>query len=129
MRSPIGLIRNERNDKLYSEDAYDVFATIPCIELGLKQAAVYRLRSIQCDDDDGKQAVIQKLQDDRLPFRMCIDSLLNNDWVAECKDIMLVHSLKYCTIATTRYDLQNKVASTKIGIIPDIAKGVKDSEN
>jgi hypothetical protein len=51
MRFPIKPLRNEQNDKLCSENAYDVFATIPRIELGLKQAeaaaVVYPPRSIR----------------------------------------------------------------------------------
>jgi hypothetical protein len=128
MRFPIGLIYNERNDKFCSENSYDFFATIPRIELGLKQAAaVYTPGSIQYDDS--KQTVIQKSQDDSPHFRMWIDSLLNNDWIARCKDIMLVRSFKYYTIMATKYDLQNKVANTKTSIFTEIAKGVKNSEN
>ena len=55
--------------------------------------------------------------------------LLHNEWIARYRDIMLVRSFKYCTIATTKYDLQNKVASTKTSIFLDLAKGVKNSEN
>ena len=136
MRFPIELICNERNDKLNdklcSQNAHDVFTTIPRIECGLKQAeaaaaAVYPPRTIQYDDS--KQTVIQKFQDDSPPFRMWIDFLLHNEWIARYRDIMLVRSFKYCTIATTKYDLQNKVASTKTSIFLDLAKGVKNSEN
>ncbi len=129
MRFPRGLIHSERNDKLCSENRYDFFATIRRIELGLKQAAaVYTPGSIQYDDSI--QTVIQKSQDDSPHFRMWIDSLLNNDWIARCKDIMLVRSFKYSsTIAATKYDLQNKVANTKTSIFTEIAKGVKNSEN
>lgn len=76
MRFPIGLIPNERNDKLRSDNAYDVFATLRHIELHLKKAVavVYPPRSIQYDDD-------------------------------------------------------SKQAGTKTSIFPDIAKGVKNSEN
>lgn len=134
------LICNKRSDKLYSENTYyDVFTTIPHIELGLKQAAVavYPPRSIQNDDedddDDSKQkTVIQKFQDDSPPSRLWIDFLLHKGWIASCRDIiMLLPSFKYCTIATAKSELQNKVVSTKtiISIFPDIAKGVKNSEN
>jgi hypothetical protein len=49
MRFPIKPLRNEQNDNLCSQNSYDVFATIPRIELGLKQeaAAVYPPRSIR----------------------------------------------------------------------------------
>ena len=120
MRFPVGLICNERNDKLNdklcSENAYEVFISIPRIECGLKQseatAAAYQLRTIQYDDNK-QQTVIQKFQDDSPPFRMWMDFLLHNEWIARCRDIMLVRSFKYCTIAITKYDLQNKVAGTK----------------
>lgn len=129
MRFPIVLMHSERNDKLYSENAYNVFANILRAELYPKQAAVvvYPPRSIKYDDS--KQAVIQKFKDDSPPFRKWIDFLLNNDWIARCKDIMLFHSFKYCTIATIKYNLKNKVASTKTTMYPDIAEGTKDSEN
>ena len=57
MRFPTGLIRNERNDKLRSDNAYDVFTTLRHIELHLKQAVavVYLPGSIQYHDDS-KQA-------------------------------------------------------------------------
>lgn len=129
MRFPMGLIRNERNDKLFSENVYDVFATLPRMELHLKQAAaLYPPRSIQYDDDS-KQNVILKFQDNSPTFRMWIDSLPNNDFIARCKDIMLVCSLKYCTSAATRCDLQNKLAGMKTSIFPVIPKGAKNSEN
>ena len=129
MRFPIVLIHSERNDKLYSENAYNVFANILRAELYPKQAVVvvYPPRSIKYDDS--KQAVIQKFKDDSPPFRKWIDFLLNNDWIARCKDIMLFHSFKYCTIATIKYNLKNKVASTKTTMFPVIAEGAKDSEN
>jgi hypothetical protein len=131
MRFPIVLMHSERNDKLYSENAYNVFANILRAELYPKQAAaaVYAPRSIKYDDDS-KQAVIQKFKDDSPPFRKWIDFLLNNDWIERCKDIMLFPSFKdCCTIATTKYNLQNKVASTKTTMFPDIAEGAKDCEN
>lgn len=131
MRFPIVLVHSERNDKLCSENAYNVFANILRAELYLKQAAVVVVcppRSIKYDDDS-EQAVIQKFQDDSPPFRRWIDFLSNNDWIGRCKDIMLFHSFKYCTIATTKYNLQNKVASTKTTMFPDNAEGAKGYEN
>jgi hypothetical protein len=128
MRFPIVLMHSERNDKLYSENAYNVFANILRAELYPKQAVVVcPPRSIKYDDS--KQAVIQKFKNDSPPFRKWIDFLLNNDSIGRCKDIMLFHSFKYCTIATTKHNLQNKVASTKTTMFPDIAEGAKDSEN
>jgi hypothetical protein len=130
MRFPIVLMHSERNDKLYSENAYNDFANILRADLYPKQAAaaVYAPRSIKYDDDS-KQAVIQKFKDDSPPFRKWIDFLLNNDRIGRCKDSMLFHSFKYCTIATINYNLKNKVASTKTTMFPDIAEGAKDSEN
>ena len=130
MRFPIVLMHSERNDKLCSENAYNVFANILRAELYLKQAAavVCPPRSIKYDDDSG-QAVIQKFKHDSPPFRKSIDFMLNNDWIERCKDIMLFHSFKYFTIATTKYNLKNKIASTKTTMYPDIAEGAKDSEN
>jgi hypothetical protein len=103
MRFPIQLIHSEVNDKLCSENAYNALATIPRKGLGLIQAATYPPRSIIYDDDN-KQTVIEKFQNENPPFRMWIDSLLNNDWIGRCKDIMLSHFFKYCTIATTKYN-------------------------
>ena len=130
MRFPIVLVHSERNDKLCSENAYNIFANILRAELYLKQAAVVVCppRSIKYDDDS-EQAVIQKFKDDSPPFRKWIDFMLNNDWIERCKDIMLFHSFKYFTIATTKYNLKNKIASTKTTMYPDIAEGAKDSEN
>ena len=131
MRFPIVLMYSERNDKLYSENAYNVFANILRAELYPKQAAAVVVcppRSIKYDDDS-KQAVFQKFKGDSPPFRKWIDFLLNNDWIARCKDIMLFHSFKYCTIATIKYNLKNKVASTKTTMFPDIAEEAKDYEN
>ena len=130
MRFPIVLMHSERNDKLCSENAYNVFANILRAELYLKQAAAVLCppRSIKYDDDS-EQAVIQKFKDDSPPFRKWIDFMLNNDWIERCKDIMLFHSFKYFTIATTKYNLKNKIASTKTTMYPDIAEGAKDSEN
>jgi hypothetical protein len=131
MRFPIVLMHSERNDKLCSENAYNVFASILRAELYLKQAAAVVVcppRSIKYDDDS-EQAVIQKFKDDNPPFRKWIDFMLNNDWIERCKDIMLFHSFKYFTIATTKYNLKNKIPSTKTTMYPDIAEGAKDSEN
>ena len=131
MRFPIVLVHSERNDKLCSENAYNVFANILRAELYLKQATAVVVcppRSIKYDDDS-EQAVIQKFKDDSPPFRKWIDFMLNNDWIERCKDIMLFHSFKYFTIATTKYNLKNKIASTKTTMYPDIAEGAKDSEN
>src|ERR671916_2421185 len=135
MRFPIVLMHSERNDKLCSENAYNVFANILRAELYLKQAAAAAAAAAVCPprsikyDDDSEQAVVQKCKDDSPPFRKWVDFLLNNDWIGRCKDIMLLHSFKYCTIATTKYNLQDKVASTKTTMFPDIAEGAKDSEN
>ncbi|MDQ3562246.1 MAG: hypothetical protein M3382_04530 [Thermoproteota archaeon] len=129
MRFPIVLMHSERNDKLCSENAYNVFSNTPRAELYPKQAAVVVCPPRSIKYDDSKQAVIQKFKNDSPPFRKWIDFLLNNDWIGRCKDIMLFHSSKYCTIATTKYNLQNKVASTKTTMFPDIAEGAKDSEN
>lgn len=130
MRFPIVLMHSERNDKLCSENAYNVFANILRAELYLKQAAVVVCppRSIKYDDNS-EQAVIQKFKDDSPPFRKWVDFLPNNDWIGRCKDIVLLSYFKYCTIATIKYNLQNKVASTKMTMFPDIAEGAKDSEN
>jgi hypothetical protein len=129
MRFPTVLMYSERNDKLYSENAYNVFANILRAELYPKQAAAVVCPPRSIKYDDSKQAVIQKFKNDSPPFRKWIDFLLNNDWIGRCKDIMLFHSFKYCTIATTKHNLQNKVASTKTTMFPDIAEGAKDSEN
>jgi hypothetical protein len=128
MRFPRMPVDCERNDKVSSWLIRYLFATIPRIELALKQTEVYLRRSIQYRGR--KQTVIQKIQDNSPPFRMWIDFLLHNDWIAKCRDIRLVRSFKYCTIATMNYDLQNKVISTTTDIFfPDLAKGVNKSEN
>ncbi len=127
MRFPIPLIYSEANDKSCSEKAYNAFATIPRIRLGLKQAAAYAPRSIKYDHN--KQNAIEKFQDNSLPFRMWVDSFLNNDWIRRSKDIMPSRSFKYCTIATTKFNLENKVVSTKTSMFPCIAEESKDCEN
>ena len=92
MRFPIGQTYSERNDKLRSENVYHVFATDQRIELGLKQAVVYPPRSILYDDS--KQTVIQKFQNVGLPFKMWIDFLLNNDWIARCNKTLYLFFLQ-----------------------------------
>ncbi len=127
MRFPIQLIYSEGNDKLCSENAYNVFATVPRIELGVKQAAAYAPRSIKYDES--KQNAIEKFQDNSLPFRMWIDSMLNNDWIARSKDIMPSRCFKYCTIATTKFNLESKVVSSKTSMFPCIGEETKHCEN
>jgi hypothetical protein len=124
MRFPIGLTYSERNDKLCSENAYHVFATDQRIELGLKQAVVYPPRSILYHDS--KQTVIQKFQDDSLPLRMWINSLLNNYWVARFQKILCLLFLQILncfnyknTICKIRLQVQ------KQALFPNIAEGVK----
>ena len=121
-RMPLGSERND--DKSSSWLAPYLFATIPRIELGLKQTAVYMPRSVQ-QYPDSKQTVIQKIHDDSRPLRMWIDFLLHKEWIARCRDIMLLRSFKYCTIATMNYDLQNKVVNTRSSIFFRHCKGGK----
>lgn len=58
MRFPRMPVDHERNDKLSSEYVYYVFATLPHIELGLRQA-VYPQRCLQ--HRDSEQTVIHNL--------------------------------------------------------------------
>ncbi len=127
MRFPISLIYSEVNDKLRSENAYNAFSIIPRIELGLKQLVAYTPRSIKYDHNEHK--AIEKLQDNGLPFRMWIDSFLNNDWIGRSKDLMPSHSFKHSTIAATKFNLEKKVVSTKTSLFPSIAEEAKDCEN
>jgi hypothetical protein len=62
-RLPVG---SERNDKVSSWLMRYLLATIPRIELGLKQTEVYLPRSFQYRGN--KQTVIQKIQDDSIFF-------------------------------------------------------------
>jgi hypothetical protein len=66
MRFPRTLVGNERNDKVSSWLTRYLFATIPRIELGLKQTEMYPPRSIKYHGN--KQTVIQKIQDDSIFF-------------------------------------------------------------
>ena len=66
MRFPRMSVGSERNDKVSSWLTRYLFATIPRIELGLKQIEVYPPRSIQYRGN--KQTVIQKIQDDSIFF-------------------------------------------------------------
>ncbi len=128
MRFPTQLIYSEVNYKLRSENVYNAFATIILrIELALKQAAAYASRSIKYDHNE--QDINQKFQDNSIPLRMWLDSFLNNGWIGRSKDIMPFHSFKYCTIAATKYNLENKVVSTKISMFPCTAEEAKDCEN
>ena len=81
MRFPIGLIYNERNDNLCSEDASIVFASGQSRDLGLKQVTPYPLRSIQYHDGKQTFTFIQKVKNDNVPSRMCIDSLRDSDGI------------------------------------------------
>ena len=83
MRFPIGLIYNERNDNLYSEDASIVLASGQLSDLGLKQVTPYPPRSIQYHDGKQTFTFIQKFKNDNAPFRMCIDSLPDTDGIGE----------------------------------------------
>jgi hypothetical protein len=127
MRFTTILVYSERDNKASHENAYDLFDTIPRIELGLKQVVVCTPRCLQ--NRDSKQTDTQKFQDDFPPFRRWIDSLVHNQWVARCWSIMLGRSFKYLTITTITHDLENKVLSTKTSRSPDIAKVVEKSEN
>jgi hypothetical protein len=62
-RLPVG---SERNDKVSSWLMRYLLATIPRIELGLKQTEVYPPRSFQYRGN--KQTIIQKIQDDSIFF-------------------------------------------------------------
>jgi hypothetical protein len=91
MRFPRMQIHNERNDKVSSKYAYDVFALIPRIQLGGLKQAVYPPRSlIYCGS---KQVAVQKFQEDIPPFRMWIDFLLHNEWIARFRAVKLGGSL------------------------------------
>lgn len=127
MRFPRMLVDIERNDKVSSKNEYDVFDTFRHLKLGPKQA-VYPSRCLQ--NRDNKQTFLQKFQDDGPLFRMWIDFLLHNEWIARSRDIMHGRSFIYWTIVTITHDLEdNKVASTKAGKFTDIAKVVEKSEN
>lgn len=66
MRFPRMAVGSERNDKVSSWLTRYLLATIPRIELGLKQTEVYTPRSFQYRGN--KQTVIQKIQDDSIFF-------------------------------------------------------------
>jgi hypothetical protein len=81
MQFPIGLIYNERNDNLASENVYNDLASSQCMDLGLKEVILYPSRSIQYHDGEQPCTSIQKFKNDNVPFRMCIDSLLDSNWI------------------------------------------------
>jgi hypothetical protein len=81
MRFPIKSIYNERNDNSYSESAYVVLANGQHRDLSLKQVTLYPSRSIQYHDGKQTFTFIQKFKNDNVPFRICIDSLLDSDWI------------------------------------------------
>ncbi len=81
MRFPIGLIYNEQNDNLCSEDASIVLASGQRKDSGFKQATPYPPRSIQYHDGKQTFTFIQKVKNDNVPFRMCIDSLPDSDGI------------------------------------------------
>jgi hypothetical protein len=115
-------VDSERNDKVSSNDAYDVFTIIPRIQLGGLKQAVYPPRCLKYRSS--KQVAVQKFQDDSSPFRMCIDFfLLHNDWIARFRAVKRSRSLKYLTITTITHGLENKVVSTETSIFPNIFKG------
>jgi hypothetical protein len=127
MRFPRMLVDSERNNIVSSKNAYDISATFRHVKLGLKEA-VYPSRCLQILVS--KQTFIQKFQDDSPLFRMWIDVLLHNEWIARSRDIMHGRFFIYWTIGTITYDLEDKVASTKGGKFTDIAKVVVEkSEN
>lgn len=128
MRFPTALMHSEQNDELCSNNGYNFFSSIPCAELYPKRAAaIYRPGSIKYNVN--KQTAIEKIQDFNPPFRMWVDSLLNNNCIARSKDIMPLHSFKYCTITAINYNLENKVVSTKTNMFPYIAEEEKHCEN
>jgi hypothetical protein len=128
MRFLMKLIYSERNDKILSENSYDIFLTIPCIELGLRQAAGSPPRHSQYRDRK-QTVVVQKCQDDSPRFSLWIVFLCHNQWIARCRDNTLVCFFKYCAITAINHGLQNKIISTKASLSQDIAKGVEKSEN
>jgi hypothetical protein len=129
MRFPIRLLHSERNDKLCSDNVYNVFAISKSMELDLKQAeAVSPPRSILYSET--KQTVIQKFQNVGLPFKMWIDFLLNNDWVARCKKtlyLFFLHILNCFNYKNTICKIRLQVQ--KQTLFPDIVEEVKNSEN
>jgi hypothetical protein len=121
MRFPRMQVDSERNDKVSFKGACSVFAIIPRIQLGgLKQAAC----PPSCLKSHGNnQVVVQKFQDDIPPFRMWISFLLHNGWRARFRSVKPRRSLKYLTITTITYGLENKVVSTETSVFPEIFKG------
>jgi hypothetical protein len=120
------LVDIERNDKVSSKNAYNVFDTFRQLKLGLKQV-VYPSRCLQ--NRDSRQTFLQKFQDGSPLFRMWIDFLFHNEWIARSRDIMHGRSFIYWTIVTITHDLEGKVTTTKAGKFTDIAKVVEKSEN
>jgi hypothetical protein len=84
MRFPIELIYNERNDNSCSENAYIDLASGQRMDLGLKEVTLYPPRSIQYHDGKQTFTFIQKFKNDNVPFRMCVDSLLDSGWIEGC---------------------------------------------
>ena len=121
MRFPRIQDDSERNDKVSSKDAYYVFDKIVHIQLGGLKQSVYPCRCLKYRRS--KQVVVLKFQDDIPPFRMWIDFLLHNEWIARFRAIELGRCLKYLTITTIPHGLENKVLSTETSIFPDIFKG------
>jgi hypothetical protein len=120
------LIESERNDIVFSKNAYDVFAIFRDLKLGVKEAE-YTSRCLQILDS--KQTFIQKFQDDSRLFRMWIDFWLHYEWITRSRDSMHDRFFIYWTIVTITHDLEDKVASPKAGKFTDIAKVVERSEN
>jgi hypothetical protein len=78
---PIEVIYNKRNDNSCSENIYIDLASGQRMDLGLKEVTLYPARSIQYHDDKHTFTFIQKFQNDNVPFRMCVDSLLDSVWI------------------------------------------------
>jgi hypothetical protein len=121
MRFPRMRDDSERNDKALSKDAYAVSVKMVRIQIGGLKQAVYPPRCLKYRGS--KQVVVQKFQDDIPPFRMWIDFLLHNEWIARFRTVELGRSLKYLIITTITHGLENKVLGTETSIFPDIFKG------
>jgi hypothetical protein len=125
MRFPKARRYSERNDKLCSDNACYVFASCQRMELGLKQAVVYQPRPIQYLDS--KQTDIQKFQNDSLPFRMWINSLLKKDSIVRCQKMLCLFFLQILNCFKYKNTICkiNKVASTKRSIVSKHCRGCK----